>query len=452
MFDTFISYRRVGGANTAARVYDYLKLKAYNPFYDITGMSSGRFDEQLKHNLINSLNYVLILSIGALDRCKEPNDWVYKEIQLAIEYNLNVIVLKEEGFEYPEDMPNDLEVLRMFQAVDFSNQTLSSKLEIVSGMLQRKKQIVESPVYDVKVRKRFKISGEYMSFYEDSEDGRIVMRRAPVVLKNFMGRITGKTWFGDSQAWDIRAKIYGNKRIVGTYFAKSNIDDGIGNFFLNVKDTNTLEGFWSGYDNANNSITTGKYIFKRRYKGYTIRKATVSDFSSVIKIADVELGEDYLTKERLEKTLDKNLSDEIYVAVENATGNVLAFCLYKRISYDDAVNICKGYKLRNMMFAKEIGYIATVATKEEFKRLGVATALVEKCIDNLKQDGVSCFISTAWKHSGVTNVASVLENLGFIEELTMPKYWYESSIKNGFSCPQCGNPCVCSCVLYTKIR
>jgi len=70
----------------------------------------------------------------------------------------------------------------------------------------------------------------------------------------------------------------------------------------------------------------------------------------------------------------------------------------------------------------------------------------------LKEDGITCFISTAWKHSGITNVASVLENLGFIEEITMPKYWYESSIKEGFSCPNCGNPCTCSCVLYTKIK
>lgn len=105
-----------------------------------------------------------------------------------------------------------------------------------------------------------------------------------------------------------------------------------------------------------------------------------------------------------------------------------------------------------MMFAKEIGYIATVATKAEFKHLGIATALVSKCLDKLKEDGITCFISTAWKHSGITNAASVLESLGFVEETTMPKYWYESSIKEGFSCPNCGNPCTCSCVLYTKIK
>lgn len=452
MFDTFISYRRVGGGNTAARVYDYLKLKGLHPFYDITGMSSGRFDEQLQTHVINSLNYVLILSKGALDRCVDPNDWVYREIVLAISHNLNIIVLKEEGFEYPSDLPADLEVLRMFQEIQYSEQTLSSRLEIMSSMLQYRKEIKETPVYDKKLRKRFKISGEYMSFYEDVEDGRVVMRKAPVVLKNFLGRISGKTWFGGAQAWNIHAKMYGNKRLVGTYFAKSNLDDGIGNFFLNVVDANTLEGFWSGYDNANSTITTGKYVFRRRYDGYSIRRANVSDFPSVIKIADVQLGDDYLTKERLQKTLDKDLTDEILVAVENATDSVVAFCLYKQISYDEATKICQGNKLRNLMFAENIGYVATVATKEEFKHLGIATALVKRCLDDLRNDGVTCFISTAWKHAGITNIASVLESHGFIREFEMPKYWYESSLREGYSCPRCGNPCTCSCVLYTKIK
>ncbi len=451
MFDTFISYRRVGGGNIAARVYDYLKLKGSHPFYDITGMSSGRFDEQLQKHLINSLNFILILSKGALDRCADPEDWVYKEITTAIKHNLNVIVLREEGFEYPDNLPPDLDVLRMFQEIEYSSQTLSSRLEIMSAMLQYRKEIKEAPVYDVKVRKSFKISGEYMSFYEDIEDGRVVVRKAPVVLKSCFGRITGKTWFGGSQAWKIQAKMYNKKRVVGTYFAKSNIDDGLGNFFLNVVDANTLEGFWSGYDNVNNTITTGKYIFRRRYKGYSIRKATVADFASVIKIADIQLGEDYLTKERLEKTLDKNLSDDILVAVENATDNIIAFCLYKHISHEDAIRICQGYKLRNMMFADSIGYVATVATKEEFKHLGIATALVDKCLKEMKEEGIKCFISTAWKHAGITNIASVLESHGFVKEIEMPKYWYESSLREGYSCPRCGNPCTCSCVLYTKI-
>ncbi len=450
MFDTFISYRRAGGGAIAARVYDYLKLKGYAPFYDITGMSSGRFDEQLTHHLTSSLNYILILSKGALDRCKDDNDWVYREIILAIEHNLNIIVLKEESFAYPEPLREDLEVVKMFQAIEYSEQTLSNRLDILSAMLQRRRTVEEPPIYASDSLKKFKISDEYMSYYEDVEDGHVVMRRAPVVLKKFLGVITGKTWFGSSQAWDIRARMHGKKRLVGTYFAKSDIDDGIGTFFLNIVDANTLEGFWAGYDNANDTLASGKYIFKRKYKDYTVRKANVADFASIIKIADAQLGEDYLTKERLEKTLDKNASDEILVAVQNATGSIIAFCLYNHITYEEAKKIGRGYAFRNMMFAREIGYIATVATKDGFKKLGLASALIEKSISDMQEKGVNCFLSTAWKHAGVINIGSVLENLGFTKEIELAKYWYESSKKEGYLCPQCGNPCMCSCVIYTK--
>ena len=450
MYDTFISYRRAGGGHIAARVYDYLRLKGFAPFYDITGMSAGRFDEQLLRHLTGSLNYVLILSRGALDRCQNEGDWVYREIVTAIEYNLNVAVLIEEGFAYPENMREELQAVRMFQAIEYSEQTLSGRLEILAGMLQRTRACKDSPVYDAKVKKKFKLSDEYMSYYEDIEDGRVVMRRAPVVLKSFLGRVTGKTWFSATQAWDIHAKMYGKKRLVGTYFAKSDIDDGIGNFFLNVVDANTLEGFWSGYDNANNTITTGKYMFKRKYRGYTVKKAEIADFAGVVKIADKKLGEGYLTKERLEKTLDKDLSDEMLVAVENATGKVIAFSLYKHISYAEAEALGGGNTFRPLMFSGEIGYLATVATKEGYEGLGVASTLVEKSLAQMAQKGVHTFFSTAWKHQGVINIGSILEGFGFKKEVELPKYWYESSIREGYMCPQCGNPCTCSCVIYVK--
>lgn len=449
MFDTFISYRRVGGGAVAARIYDYLRLKGYDPFYDITGMSSGRFDEQLKANLLSAENYVLILSHGALDRCNDDNDWVYKEIVLAVENNLNIIVFVEEGFVYPEELREELQVIKMFQAIEYSEQTVSSRLDLLASYLRRARRQEEESVYDTLPTARFRVGGEYISYYEDIEDGRVVMRRAPVILKSFLGFVTGRTWFGTAQAWNIRARMYGKKRLAGTYFAKSNLDDGIGTFFLNVVDANNLEGFWSGYDNANGTITTGKYYFKRRFKGYSIRHATVADFPGVIRIADEQLGEGYLTKETLEKTLDPSSRDRMLVAVHNTTGAPVSFCLYRRISHSEAKEIGRGYAFRDMMFAKEIGYVATVATKESFRKFGIGTALVERCIKEMKDEGIGCFISTAWKHAGIINIGSVLENLGFTRELEIPKYWYESSIREGYSCPQCGNPCHCSCVIYT---
>ncbi len=450
MYDTFISYRRVGGGHIAARVYDYLRLKGFSPFYDISGMSSGRFDEQISRHLKGALNYLLILSKGALDRCQDENDWVRKEILCALEYNLNIVVLVEEGFVYPENLCEELLPIKMFQAIEYSEQTLSARLELLNGMLQRVYVGKDAPVYGAKNKKHFKISDEYMSYYEDVEDGRVVMRRAPVVLKNFFGHITGKTWFSSAQAWDIRAKMYDKKRLIGTYFAKSDIDNGIGNFFLNVVDENTLEGFWSGFDNVNNTITTGKYIFKRKYRSYTVRRATVKDFAGVISISDKRLGEGYLTRDKLEKVLDKTQSDDMLVAEENATKSIIAFSLFKHITYEEAKSLGGGNEFRTLMFSDEIGYIATVATKEGYEGFGVASELVSRSMALMSQKGVNVFFSTAWKHQGIINIGSVLSNLGFKKELEIPKYWYESSLREGYLCPQCGNPCVCSCVIFVK--
>lgn len=61
-YQTFISYRRKGGKEYAERLYDYLLDKNFSPFYDITGMEAGRFDEQIRLRLINAKNYILILS------------------------------------------------------------------------------------------------------------------------------------------------------------------------------------------------------------------------------------------------------------------------------------------------------------------------------------------------------------------------------------------------------
>ena len=128
MFDTFISYRREGGQNIANRVYDFLKTKNFSPFYDIEKMGAGRFDEQIRNNIIHAENFLLILSKGALDRCSEPGDWVLREIELAIENNLNIVVFQADSFEYPDDLPSRISLLKNYQVMFFSEVNLSSRM------------------------------------------------------------------------------------------------------------------------------------------------------------------------------------------------------------------------------------------------------------------------------------------------------------------------------------
>jgi len=49
---------------------------------------------------------------------------------------------------------------------------------------------------------------------------------------------------------------------------------------------------------------------------------------------------------------------------------------------------------------------------------------------------------------GSVPVNRLLLKLGFYAKLAIKKYWYEDSIIYGYSCPECGNPCICEAVIY----
>ncbi len=450
MFDTFISYRRAGGSNIAARVYDFLKLKGLNPFYDMTGLEAGRFDEQLKMRLIQAENFILILSPEALNRCSSDDDWVRMEISTAIEYNLNIIVLQDDEFAYPPQLPDSIQTIPMYQAVTYNMASLSSRLETLIGLLKYPQDSFTS-FSSGSTSEKLSFSGKYISQYEDSDRGRIIVRKAPAVLHRFCNRVWGKTWFGTRQAWKISGRVYGKKRLAGIYRAKGYLDDGFGTFYLELKSNGTLEGYWSGYDNENNSITTGRYVFKKQDTAYKIRLAKVSDFPSITRIADNQLGKNYITEESLKEILSDDDSTFCLVAYNSQNSKVAGFCISKQISYSELKEITYGKDINELKFENHIGIIKTVAVDERSKNLGLGSMLVGESLSTMEKQGVTSFASPAWKHAGIINIASILEKCGFEHAIEIPNYWYESSIREGFNCPQCGNPCHCSCVIYIKI-
>lgn len=75
-YHVFISYRRDGGDTMARLLYDRLKADGYAPFLDIEQMRSGKFNEQLYDRIAECEDFLMILSPGALDRCKNEDDWV----------------------------------------------------------------------------------------------------------------------------------------------------------------------------------------------------------------------------------------------------------------------------------------------------------------------------------------------------------------------------------------
>ena len=61
-FDVFISYRRSDGAVNAQLVARVLREQRYSIFLDKLSLRSGNFPKQIKNNVINCTDFIMIIT------------------------------------------------------------------------------------------------------------------------------------------------------------------------------------------------------------------------------------------------------------------------------------------------------------------------------------------------------------------------------------------------------
>ena len=111
-YDIFISYRRDGGESTAKILRDKLTELGYSVFFDVESLRSGDFNTKLYSVIEECSDFLLVLSPGALDRCRNEDDWVRLEIEHALEEGKNVVPVLLRGFSFPDQLPESIEPLR----------------------------------------------------------------------------------------------------------------------------------------------------------------------------------------------------------------------------------------------------------------------------------------------------------------------------------------------------
>ena len=108
-YDIFISYRRVGGADFARQMQFALKTKGYSVFLDFDELKDGVFDRRIEAAIKSSKVFLFILSTHALDRCKNEEDWVRKEIECALLSQCHIVPVNPnamfQGFDDIEGLP-----------------------------------------------------------------------------------------------------------------------------------------------------------------------------------------------------------------------------------------------------------------------------------------------------------------------------------------------------------
>lgn len=135
----FISYRREGGADTARLVSADLQRRGVRTFLDTDDLGAHHFDERLRHEIQAAPNFVLILSPGSLDRCREEGDWLRREITCAIQTGRNIVPLLKDGFSFPDvrDLPPEMADLPRYNGVSYSHEYFRASMDRLASFLAK---------------------------------------------------------------------------------------------------------------------------------------------------------------------------------------------------------------------------------------------------------------------------------------------------------------------------
>lgn len=113
MYQVFISYRRVGGFETAKHLFDLLKADGYAVSFDIDTLREGNFDRELLHRVEECDDFILVVDRNCFDRTLDPNfskdwDWLRQELAYALQLNKNIIPILLLDASFPKDLPEDI--------------------------------------------------------------------------------------------------------------------------------------------------------------------------------------------------------------------------------------------------------------------------------------------------------------------------------------------------------
>ncbi|MBE5826627.1 MAG: TIR domain-containing protein [Butyrivibrio sp.] len=172
--DIFFSYRRDGGLELTRSLKMALNKKGYTTFFDNDSIGSGEFPTQILNNIERSDNFVLILSSGALDRCRNEGDWVRREIEHAVKFGKNIIPVFSPEYESPADLPVNVKKALDYQGVYYNPMQFNAAINDIVKLLRdengkalrvRKKRNVSNFFYaeGMSPEERKRISHDYES-------------------------------------------------------------------------------------------------------------------------------------------------------------------------------------------------------------------------------------------------------------------------------------------------
>jgi tetratricopeptide (TPR) repeat protein len=72
----------------------------YDAFFDYESIDSGDFEQVLIGNIRARAHFLVLLTPSALERCVNPDDWLRREIETALDEKRNIVPLFLENFNF----------------------------------------------------------------------------------------------------------------------------------------------------------------------------------------------------------------------------------------------------------------------------------------------------------------------------------------------------------------
>lgn len=135
-YEVFVSYRRDGGEALACLISERLKQREYSVFYDVESLRAGKFNEKIFQVIDNCTDVIVVLPENGLDRCKNDDDWVRKEVAYAINVKKNIIPIMMRNFEFPKDLSEDINELRNFNGISANMEYFEASFSKLLSMLK----------------------------------------------------------------------------------------------------------------------------------------------------------------------------------------------------------------------------------------------------------------------------------------------------------------------------
>ena len=123
----FISYRRKDGFYPAYLLYKELIGQNFTVFFDLKSLRIGVFPDIIRQNIEDCTDFILIVSDSTFSqRIFQADDWVHRELALALRLNKNVVPVFVNG-TIPDDLPEDIARIKNRQGLQQIDPNLISE-------------------------------------------------------------------------------------------------------------------------------------------------------------------------------------------------------------------------------------------------------------------------------------------------------------------------------------